>query len=55
MCPQCFASIALLVTSVISTGGVTAAVVKAVRNKKPASRISEVRNPEIRNLKEKSK
>lgn len=33
MCPDCFAAIALLVTGVVSTGGVTAATVKLLRNK----------------------
>jgi hypothetical protein len=54
MCPACFANIALLLTGVVSTGGVTAAAVKVFRNRKAASNISEVRNTRIRNFKEKS-
>jgi hypothetical protein len=42
MCPACFASVALLVTGIVSTGGVTAAAVKLLRNTKTAVRISEV-------------
>jgi hypothetical protein len=54
MCPECFATIALLVTGVVSTGGITAATVKLFRNKKTAAKISEARKPEFRNSKEKS-
>jgi hypothetical protein len=39
MCPACFASIALLVTGVVSTGGVTAAAVKIFRSKKTRRKI----------------
>ena len=41
MCPECFATIALLVTGVVSTGGVTAAAVKLMRNKRTVARISQ--------------
>jgi hypothetical protein len=34
MCPECFLTLALLVTGVVSTGGVTAAAVKIFRTKK---------------------
>ena len=44
MCPECFASVALLVTGIVSTGGVTAAAVKLLRNTKTAARISEAPN-----------
>lgn len=54
MCPECFATIALLVTGVVSTGGVTAATVKLFRNKKTAAKLSEARTPAINNSKEKS-
>jgi hypothetical protein len=43
MCPECFANIALLVTGVVSTGGVTAAAVKIFRNKKTAAKLSKIR------------
>lgn len=54
MCPECFATIALLVAGVVSTGGVTAATVKLLRNKKTVAKISEARKPELHNSKEKS-
>jgi len=54
MCPECFATIALLVTGVVSTGGVTAATVKLLRSKKTAAKISEARKPESHKSKEKS-
>jgi hypothetical protein len=54
MCPECFATVALLVTGVVSTGSVTAATVKLLRRKSTAARISEDRRPELQNSKEKS-
>ena len=39
MCPECFATLALLVTGVVSTGGVTAATVKLFRHQKTASKM----------------
>jgi hypothetical protein len=53
MCPECFATIALLVTGVVSTGGVTAATVKLLRHKRTVAQISEARKPAT-NHKEKS-
>jgi hypothetical protein len=53
MCPECFATIALLVTGAISTGGVTAATVKLLRGKRTAAKISAARKPAT-NSKEKS-
>jgi len=53
MCPECFATIALLFTGVVSTGGVTAATVKLLRSKKTAAKISEARKPEFYKSKEK--
>jgi hypothetical protein len=53
MCPECFVSIALLVTGAISTGGVTAAALKIFRNHKAAAKISEARKPELHKPKEK--
>ena len=44
MCPECFAGVALFVTGIVSTGGVTAAAVKLLRNTKTAVKISEVPN-----------
>lgn len=55
MCPECFATIALLVTGVVSTGGATAAAVKLFRNKKTVSKLSEIRSQQISNVKEKEK
>lgn len=43
MCPECFAPIALAIAGVISTGGITAATVKLLRNKKLAAKISQLR------------
>jgi hypothetical protein len=45
MCPECFATVALLVTGVVSTGGVTAAAVKLLRHKRTVAQISEARKP----------
>ena len=45
MCPECFAPIALVITGLISTGGVTAATVKLFRNKRTAARISKASDP----------
>jgi len=41
MCPECFATIALVVTGAISTGGVAAASIKLLRSKKIAANISQ--------------
>jgi len=41
MCPECFATIALVVTGAVSTGGVAAASIKLFRSKKIAARISQ--------------
>ena len=54
MCPACIASAALMVGSVISTGGLTALVVKILRSKKSAKASGfEECNTEARNTKEK--
>ena len=54
MCPACMASAALMVGSVISTGGLTALVVRVFRSKKSAEASGfEESNPEARNTKEK--
>ncbi len=50
MCPECFASIALLVTGVVSTGAVTAATVRFLGHKRIVAKISKVSD-----LKEKAK
>ena len=47
MCPACVASVALLVTGIVSTGGVTAAAIKLFRDKKTATRISDARDPQV--------
>ena len=44
MCPECFTTIALLVTGAVSTGSVAAASVKLFRNRKIAARISQVKD-----------
>jgi pyrroline-5-carboxylate reductase len=54
VCPECYANIALLITGVVSTGGVTAAAVRTFHSKKLAAKISQARKPEIQNSKEKS-
>ena len=46
MCPACFASAALLITGVVSTGGVAAIATKLLRKKKAPTRVSEIRNME---------
>ena len=46
MCPECYATIALLVTGAISTGGVTAAVT-LLRRKKTAPRIPQASDQSI--------
>ena len=44
MCPECFATIALLVTGAISTGSVAAASIKLFRDRKIAAKISRVKD-----------
>jgi hypothetical protein len=44
MCPECFATIALLVTGVVSTGSVAAASIKLSRSRKIAAKISQVKD-----------
>jgi hypothetical protein len=59
MCPACFATMALLVTGVVSTGGVTAATAKLFRNKRTAAKIQLSRfvptNPESKEVRNKEK
>jgi len=50
MCPECFATVALLVTGAISAGVATAATVRVVRYKNALIRISRASD-----LKEKGK
>jgi len=50
MCPACFASIALLITGAISSGGVAAASIKLFRSKKFPADLSKASD-----LKEKEK
>jgi hypothetical protein len=50
MCPECFATVALLVTGAISAGGATAATVRFLRYKNALIRISRASD-----LKEKGK
>jgi len=54
VCPECYANIALLITGVVSTGGVTAAAVRIFHSKKLAAKISQARKPATQNSKEKS-
>jgi len=42
----------LLVTGIASTGGVTAAAIKILRNKKTAAKISDTRNSQARDAKD---
>ena len=42
MCPECFATLAVAITGVVSTGTATAAVIKIFRNKKLAARFSKM-------------
>jgi hypothetical protein len=44
MCPECFATIALLVTGAVSTGCAAAASIKLFRNRKIAAKISQVKD-----------
>jgi hypothetical protein len=46
MCPECFASIALLVTGIVSTGGVAAVSATLFRKKKRPPKVYEVQNQE---------
>jgi hypothetical protein len=39
MCPACIASAALMISSVTSTGGLTALAAKLIRSKKKAERL----------------
>ena len=50
MCPECFVTVALLVTGAISSGGVAAASIKLFRSKKFAADLSKASD-----LKEKEK
>jgi hypothetical protein len=45
MCPACLASAALLVTGVVSTGGVTAVALRLLRKKNRSAKVPEVSNP----------
>jgi len=44
MCPECFASVALLVTGIISTGGVAAVSARLFRKKKQPAKVYGVQN-----------
>jgi len=45
MCPACFAAVALLVTGIVSTGGVAAVAAKLLPNNKPLEKLSEAQIP----------
>ena len=47
MCPECYATIALLVTGVVSTGGVTAAAWKLFRYQQTVNRISQASDQRV--------
>jgi hypothetical protein len=47
MCPECYATIALLVAGAISTGGVTAAAAKFLRHKRTVQKLSQASDPSI--------
>lgn len=55
MCPACLASATLFTTSVVSTVGVAAVAAKLFRYKKTSAQGSEVRDVEVRKVKENSK
>jgi hypothetical protein len=44
MCPECFASVALLVTGIVSTGGVAAVSARWFCKKKQPAKVYEVQN-----------
>jgi len=44
MCPECFASVALLVTGIVSTGGIAAVSVTLFRKKNQPAKVYEVQN-----------
>lgn len=44
MCPACIASVALLSTSVVSTGSLAAVAARLFRKKKTPAKVSEVVN-----------
>jgi hypothetical protein len=44
MCPECLATVALLVTGAVSTSSVAAASIKFCRNRKIAAKISQVKD-----------
>jgi len=48
MCPECFAAVALLVTGIVSTGGVAAVAAKLFHGQKPLGKVTEVRIPKAK-------
>ena len=49
MCPACFATMAIAVTGVVSTGTAAAAVRKLFHNKKTAARVSQASDRKEKN------
>ena len=45
MCPECFVTVALLVTGIVSTGGVAAVAARLFSDQKPLEKVSEARIP----------
>ena len=48
MCPECFAAVALLITGIVSTGGLAAVAARLFHNKEPHESVSEVRIPKAK-------
>lgn len=45
MCPECFVTVALLVTGIVSTGGVAAVAARLFPDQKPLEKASEAQIP----------
>lgn len=52
MCPECFVTVALLATGIVSMGGVAALAARLFPDQKPLEKVSETR---IRKVKENPK
>jgi hypothetical protein len=48
MCPECFASVAILGTGIVSTGGVAAAAAKLFHFKKTLAKASDAQSPKLK-------
>jgi hypothetical protein len=45
MCPECFVTVALLATGIVSTAGVAALAARLFADQKPLEKVSEARIP----------